>query len=327
MLLALVAAWVIVLASIRLLGNLVEDQDRPAEVSGVLDERFQPSLVTEWQGKNYAYRDHELENVLVIGVDTKELSSGEAGYRNGGQADFLLLLVRDKTANTLSALQLDRDTITPVRMYTVLGREAGVRNVQLCLAQAFGKTTADGCENTIWAVSNLLGSIPIDHYIAMTMEGISAFNDAIGGVTVTIDEDLTAADPAFVKGETLTLTGAQAEHFVRARRTVSDGTNVSRMSRQRIYISAALAQVKQKVSENKTFAEDVFNSLRGYITSDMGSGALVNTVYACSQCDWRGIQNTSGVHTVGENEKMQFFLDEDALDAQLISLLYTPWKN
>ena len=47
---------------------------------------------------------------------------------------------------------------------------------------------------------------------------------------------MTAIDPAFVQGRTLTLNGTQAESFVRARKSMEDDTNLARMARQRQYL-------------------------------------------------------------------------------------------
>ena len=60
-------------------------------------------------------------------------------------------------------------------------------------------------------VSELLYGMPIAGCFSMTIEGISTLNDAIGGVSITVPEDYTDIDPAFVQGTTLTLTGEQAE--------------------------------------------------------------------------------------------------------------------
>lgn len=65
--------------------------------------------------------------------------------------------------------------------------------------------------NTEKAVSDLFAGIPIDYYVTMDLDGISTFNDALGGVTVTLEDDFSQIDPEMVKGTTICLQGKQAE--------------------------------------------------------------------------------------------------------------------
>ena len=65
------------------------------------------------------------------------------------------------------------------------------------------------------------------------MTAIRVLNDLVGGVSVTMEEDGTQIDPAFVKGATVRLSGSQAEAFVRARMGLENDTNLARMQRQR----------------------------------------------------------------------------------------------
>ena len=47
------------------------------------------------------------------------------------------------------------------------------------------------CERMVEAVSHLFYGIPIHGYCSLNMEVITLLNDEIGGVTVTVPEDLT----------------------------------------------------------------------------------------------------------------------------------------
>lgn len=41
----------------------------------------------------------------------------------------------------------------------------------------------------------------------MSLDGISVLNDLAGGVTVTLEDDFSAEDPAMTRGTTLSLHG------------------------------------------------------------------------------------------------------------------------
>ncbi len=43
------------------------------------------------------------------------------------------------------------------------------------------------------------GGKNIDFYLAMSLDGISVLNDLAGGVTVTLEDDFSAADPAMTR--------------------------------------------------------------------------------------------------------------------------------
>ncbi len=80
----------------------------------------------------------------------------------------------------------------------------------------------------------------------MSLDGISVLNDLAGGVTVTLEDDFSAADPAMTKGTTLTLQGEQAEIFVRRRMDIGEGTNEARMARQEEYLAQLSAQLESR---------------------------------------------------------------------------------
>ena len=88
------------------------------------------------------------------------------------------------------------------------------------------------------AVGNLLEGIELSQFCSINMDAMPELNDLLGGVTVTMPDDYPDLDPAYVKGARITLTGRQAYDFVHDRMTVGDGTNLSRMKRQRAYMEA-----------------------------------------------------------------------------------------
>lgn len=56
------------------------------------------------------------------------------------------------------------------------------------------------------AVSELFYGLPIHGYCALSMNSIASLNDTVGGVTVTVPEDLAVMQPKlFTAGDTVTL--------------------------------------------------------------------------------------------------------------------------
>lgn len=308
-----------VLVGIQLIGNRLEPE-KP-ETVGSLENRFDTEEHTlEYGGRTYAYKEQALTNLLLIGVDW--IAQDEDAGRYAGQADFLLLLTMNRESKTVSALQLDRDTMTEIRVFGPFGDYTGIRETQLCLAYAYGETPEKSCENTAWAVSRLLGGIPIDGCLAMSISGIAALNDALGGVTVTLEEDFSGLDPLMTAGKTLTLQGKQAEYFVRGRMQVGDGTNVSRMRRQRAFIQAAADAFFQGINADMNYAGRVLDALSGCVTTDMERGWLINKMYACREYQREDIAVLAGSHSVGADGFMEFHADADALGALLTSAFF-----
>lgn len=226
--------------------------------------------VREYEGAVYEARPPaELTTVLLIGYDHRAEGQEEElhGYSRGGQADFLLLLVADHENQVIRTLQFDRDTITGVKVTDFKGRQLEPRNIQICLAHAYGNTREKNNANTIWSVENLMGiaarkdGAQIDWYVAMDISGISRLNDLLGGVTVTIPDDMTAFDPQMKKGATLKLTGAQAEIFCRGRRGIGNQTNASRMERQRMYMDAAAERLTAEIRKDAGFASELLTGM------------------------------------------------------------------
>lgn len=110
-----------VLLGIRTVGNRLEKSDAPEPV-GSLDGRFASDKLTlRYANRTWVYRKRDLTNILLMGVDWAEMHSPASSGRYAGQADFLLLVTFDKKNKTVSMLQIDRDTMTDVRVYGPLG--------------------------------------------------------------------------------------------------------------------------------------------------------------------------------------------------------------
>lgn len=229
---------------------------------------FLPTRV--YDGVTYEARPPaDITSILLIGYDHYAEGEDQAlhGYSGGGQADLLLLVVLDHRADEIRMLQIDRDAMTRVRVTDANGMQHDRSSLQICLAHAYGDTREKNNANTVLAVETLLGiegagdGAAIDYYIAMDISGISRLNDLMGGVTVTVGEDMTALDPEMRQGARLTLTGEQAEIFCRARMGLGDQKNTSRMARQRQYMSAAGEKLRLLLREDAGFAARLLDGM------------------------------------------------------------------
>lgn len=308
------------------IGSRMDAVDPVPENYGDLSNRFEPSQTMEWEGKTYAHYKSYFTNILVIGMDKNDIGE-DAGYRSNGQADFLMYLVIDRHNRIITPIHIDRDTVADVPVYGSFGTPAGSRMLQVCLAHAFGGTQHEASINTRQAVMNLMGGIAIDYYLTMDMEGIAALNDALGGVTVTLDEDFSHLDPAMTQGATITLKGKQAEYFVRGRYGIGDYTNSQRMKHQQAYLDAALPLLREKLTQDEELAIGIFDDLADHLCTNISRTWIMNNTYAFKNYEVKPIVWLEGDHSVGQDGFVEFQPDEEALQQLLIDLFYESMRG
>jgi len=265
-------------------------------------------------GQTYV-ENKDLITVLLLGIDTPGKAVSSDSYNNDQQADFLALLVIDPETNECTLLHINRDTMTDVSVLGVTGQAAGTVFGQIALAHTYGSGLKDSCENVTDTVSRLLCGITVDYYISINMDAVAVLNDQIGGVTVTIEDDFSQVDPELVKGETVTLTGEHALNFVRARQGMDDPTNLSRMARQRQFISAFFSQFQSKMSSENSSQENfilsLYHSLSDYLVTNCPVQTLSSLSDRLTKIEEIKTQDLTG--TVEKGEFVEFYPDKDKL--------------
>ena len=271
------------------------------------------------------YAERDIESLLVIGVDDLGEITGADSYNSGSQADFMVLLMRDRDTNESAALHINRDTMTQVPILGVTGQRAGSRWEQIALAYYYGKGEQDSCENTVNAVSNLLYGVEIDHYLAVTMDAVPIMNDWVGGVRLEMLDDFSDINPDMVKGEKVLLWGEDALHYVQVRAGLDDSSNLNRMNRQRQYASAWFDKARPMMTDYKEVAQ-LFSDLQPYHYSDCSVDELKNVMEAFSKYPPENVYEIAGEAAV-ESVYMEYHADEAALQQMVLDLFYRPVEN
>lgn len=315
-----VAALLAVLAVVLVLyggGRWLEKRAEKPETRTQLPQADQETV--EVDGVTYRKKSR-LTTILVMGVDHDTQDSYE--YRKAGQADFLRLVVLDDADKTVQQLQIDRDTITPVTVLGVMGDRYEPVEQQICVGYGFGDGRQTSCEVTVEAVENLLGGQTVDQYLSMGLDGISTLNDLAGGITVTLEDDFSAIDPAMTKGTTLTLHGDQAETFVRTRRSIGVGTNEARMARQEQYIQKLATQLDAEVKQNQNFVLTAYDAMEPYLYTNIPRGQLANEVWTAKDYERMDTIKPEGTHEIGADGFMEFYPDAASLQQAVLQLFY-----
>ena len=296
-------------------------QGQETDPAAVLEDDDAPALL--YNGGYYRPREH-VETVLLMGVDKFEgYDNLEGGSVNHQQADFLMLLVMDRDRGVCTPLHINRDTMCVIWLLDIYGDPLSSFNGQITLAHAYGSGGRDSCRNQVRAVSDLLYGTEIDHYISVTMDTVPTINDMVGGVTVTVLDDFSLVDSTLVKGEEITLRGDQALTYVRGRMNVGDTTNLSRMERQRQYITALRQRFLEQMERDETFTLKALSAISGGMVSDCSAYQLSHLAEELAAYEFADIQTIAGEAVLGE-EYMEYYADEDALYQQVIELFYDP---
>lgn len=248
-----------------------------------------------------------------MGIDRTLVEERPFSFRNNGQADFLLLMTVDEQKKNISFLQIDRDTVTDVTVLSVLGEETGTRHLQICLAHGFGGTRRESSELVVRAVENLLFGVPVDRYISMYMDDVGAIADVLGGVPVTLAEDLTDVDPSFLKGAEVLLKGELANRFVRQRLGVGDGSNQARMLRHQAFMKSFLDKLKTELNKDRSAPDNLYRELTPYLFTDFSTGLVINLMSGTRGYETLPVSTLPGSHSIGENGFMEFHIEQPAL--------------
>ncbi|MBR6795897.1 MAG: LCP family protein [Clostridia bacterium] len=156
--------------------------------SGNADNNSGPNVGDVYFDGAWHTINSDVTSLLVIGVD-KSVSEVE-GKENSEQSDFFALVVINEKSKSYSILHINRDTVTEIKKVDSTGEVLGTFDAQLALSHTFGGNDQMRCRNSVSAVENLLYGTDITHYLSLTMDAVPILNDAAGGVTVELLDDL-----------------------------------------------------------------------------------------------------------------------------------------
>lgn len=290
-----------------------------------------------YNGSKYRYKDG-MFNILCMGVDIRQRDLEELGAIEGteadsfdintwdgrnGQADAILVVAIDTKEHTLDVIAVPRDTMVPIDIYALDGSFVGTETQQITLQYAYGDGREQSCELMEAAVSDLMYQLPINGYAAIWMLALPILNDAIGGVEVTIEEDLTLLNPEFVAGTTLTLHGEEAIDYACKRDITVSYSSMARVGRQKQYLMAFARDAKAAVKKNPSLAIDIYKTVSEYMVTDIGLDEAAYLATEVMQSDF----GEDSLHIVdveltqGEIYE-EYYAKEDELQQLILDVFY-----
>ena len=172
-------------------------------------------------------------SVLFLGFD-------EDGFRS----DVNWIFQFDIAAAKINVLQIPRDTFMPVYTSNITGKFNSI------YGQGSGDKTP--IQNVVSAVQENFG-IPIDAYVTTHCYDIVDIVNLIGGIPVELDEQIMYEADKIIPAGKSTLTGQQAEWFVRYRHGFSEG-DIGRVKNQRLFLAAAMEKLLNIYEEEGSLA-------------------------------------------------------------------------
>ena len=214
----------------------------------------------------------DTENILLIGSDNRGDGNGEYGADSGTQRSdttILLHLAADRQSATAVSIPRDLMVLTP-HCRRSDGKEIESQTVQFNWAFQFAGA---GC--TIRTVEKMTG-IRITHHMIIDFVGFKKMVDAVDGVEVCLPRPVNdhAAHLVLPKGRQ-TLLGEEALGYVRARKSLGNGSDTQRMERQQQFLGALVKKVQSNgVLLNPTRMYPLLDAATSSLTTDKDLASL-----------------------------------------------------
>lgn len=212
-------------------------------------------------------------NLLLIGSDTRA-GQGSTAYGPVGAelADVIILLHINQARTNAVALSFPRDLM--VKMPECPNPEGGDPYSARDFVQINSTMNYGGPACTLLTVQALTG-IRIPYLAMIDFKGVIAMSEAVGGVPVCVAEDIKDDyTKLYLEAGQHTLVGDQALAFLRTRHGVGDGSDLSRISNQQVFLTALVRKLKDEGA-----LTNPFTMLR------IGSAALENMTLSRSLTD------------------------------------------
>lgn len=137
---------------------------------------------------------------------------------------------------------------------------------------------------------------------------------------MTVTEDFSNVDATIPLGE-VTLTGEQALHFVQTRKDVGDQLNLSRLEREKTYMSAFLMALKEKKETDSGLVFRVYEEVSSYMVTDCSVNAISGIFDRYADYTFGRTLSIAGENALGE-KYYEFYPDDEALDDLTVELFY-----
>ncbi|MFI1764410.1 LCP family protein [Streptomyces sp. NPDC020800] len=238
----------------KLSANITPDEAAAAELARY--ERERPTALVRGA-----------QNILLIGSDTRAGQGNQEYGRDLGteRSDTTILLHLAADRRSATAVSLPRDLMVDIPSC----RQPDGKRSEPVFAMFNHAFQAGGSACTIRTVEKLT-NIRVDHHMVVDFSGFKEMVDAVDGVQVCLKEPIDdKAAKLKLRAGRVTLDGEQALGYVRARKSLGDGSDTDRMERQQRFLGALVDKVQSNdVLLNPVKLYPVLDAATSSLTTD-----------------------------------------------------------
>jgi LCP family protein required for cell wall assembly len=185
-------------------------------------------------------------NVLVVGSDSRKGQGDAYGDPEEetsvlNDVNMLMHVSADHTNATVVSFPRDMYVDIPECVNAATGETIPARP-DMKINEAMGADVSLGCVAGV--VEDLMG-VRVDYGAVVQFNGVIEMSNAVGGVDVCVATEI--ADPytnTYLEPGVHSLEGMAALQFLRSRHGIGDGSDLTRISNQQVFLSALVRQVK-----------------------------------------------------------------------------------
>ena len=200
-------------------------------------------------------------NVLLTGIDYSEEREGRTDFRT----DTIMLLSVNFETGKVDMISVPRDSYADIAYTDAKWKINGAY-------MTAGGREGNGFACMMQTVSDCLGGVPIDYYIAVEMQAVKDIVDVIGGVWYDVDYEFTMNGRHLEKGYQY-LTGQQVLDYLRLRKGVTGSSDINRIDRQQ----RLLVEVFNQMKDSSLIAKvpEMYKALESQIMTNLNFEQIV----------------------------------------------------
>ncbi|MFE2581165.1 LCP family protein [Streptomyces sp. NPDC059378] len=214
------------------------------------------------------------QNLLILGSDSRAGANAalKTGNVSGARSDTALVMHIPEGRQKAVAVSIPRDTLV-TRPECTRADGSKVPSAQRVMFNSIYSQVGSAC--VVKTVEKISG-IRMDHYMEIDFAGFKELVDAIGGVDVTVDQDIHDSSSGLdLTSGTHRLNGTQSLEFVRTRHGIGDGSDLGRIGLQQRFMTALLSEIKkQDLLGSPTKTYNIADSLTQALTTDSELASL-----------------------------------------------------
>lgn len=265
-----------------------------SHVEKQLEQTYKPVEGREPVQVSTVNKQEDPFSVLLLGVDQRG--------QEIGRSDTMIYTVVRPSDGDLLMVSIPRD------MYVeIVGKDT---EDKITHAYAFG-----GAGMAMDTVEKLLDA-PVHYYASINFEGFRNVIDAMGGISLPIEEDMVNNDPDHekfvIKGGQDSYDGQDALYYVRYREDA--GGDISRTERHQVFLNAMM----DKATEMKQWSKipELIDIMGDNFSTDIRPEKLVDLAQSLLQAEERNIYSYS---LIGEGHRLvnggawYYFAEEEDL--------------